>query len=247
MLEDGYTNRSIETKGLVMHTAFAVSTEGLPLGLLDQKIYARLPIDEEIKSIKETSHGNGVYIENKESIKWLESLKKNNNIDATKTRIVTVCDREADIYDFFELAAKINSAVLVRASQDRVVNKKSLYSKKNDQKLWSVVENFPCQGIIDVNVPAKDNHPKRTAKLELRFGSFTMNPSRNNIRNREEDLPNLPMYAIHVVEKFPPSGTDPLEWMLLTNISVNNFDEAIEKVRWYCLRWKIETFHKIRS
>ncbi len=33
--------------------------------------------------------------------------------------------------------------------------------------------------------------------------------------------------------------------MLLTNISVSTFDEALEKMKWYCLRWKIEIFHKV--
>ncbi len=29
------------------------------------------------------------------------------------------------------------------------------------------------------------------------------------------------------------------------NLSVNTFDEAVEKISWYCLRWKIEILHKI--
>ena len=77
-----------------MHTSFAVSLDGFPLGLFDQKIYSRLPIDEEIETIKAKSHCNGVYIEDKESIKWLESLNNTNkNIDTDKTQIITVCDR----------------------------------------------------------------------------------------------------------------------------------------------------------
>ena len=246
VLAGGYINKIIETKGLAMHTAFAVSPDGLPLGLLDQKIYSRLPIDEEIETIKAKSHGNGVCIEDKESIRWLESLNNTSkSVDMDKTQIITVCDREADMYDFFEFAASSNSLFLVRASQDRNVNKKSLYSKKNNQKLWNVVENFPCHGTIDIQVPAKDNNVKRTAQLEVKFGEFTMNPPRNNFRNKEENLPNLLIYAIYVVEKFPPPGIPALEWLLLTNIAINNFDEAVEKVRWYCLRWRIETFHKI--
>ena len=31
----------------------------------------------------------------------------------------------------------------------------------------------------------------------------------------------------------------------MTNLIVNDFDAALEKVRWYCLRWRIEVFHKI--
>jgi hypothetical protein len=241
---NGYTNKSISVKGLIMHTAFAVNQEGLPLGILDQKIYARS--NEELKSVEDKNDPHLMSIENKESIKWLNSLKNfTNNIDMVKTKIVTVCDREADIYDFFELADNLKSDILVRAAQDRVINKKTLHAKKDNQKLWDVIESLPCQGVIDVEVPVKNNQPKRTAHLEVRFGKFTMNPPKKNIRNKTENLSNLSIYAVYIVEKHFPEGTDPLEWMLLTNISINTFDEAIEKVRWYCLRWKIETFHKI--
>jgi len=88
-------------------------------------------VPEEIQQLKKTSHGNAVHIKDKESIKWLNALQ--NTINATNnsnTQIITVCDREADIYDFFELAQAQKSKVLVRAAQDREINKKSKYSKK---------------------------------------------------------------------------------------------------------------------
>lgn len=242
----GINVKNIESKGLIMHTAFAVSSNGLALGLLDQKIHSRPPISEEIKVLKKSSHNNAVCIEDKESMRWLNTLKE--TVKATNlstTQIVTVCDREADIYDFFELAKTQDTAVLVRAARDREINRKSKCSTKDKQKLWKVVENFHCSGKITVEIPGRDNKAGRTAHLDVRFGKFMMNPSRNNIRHKTETLANLPMYVIQVIEKNQPANTTPLEWMLLTNIVVNSFKEAIEKIKWYCLRWRIEVFHKI--
>lgn len=148
-------SKTKEAKGLVMHTAFVVSTEGLPVGLVDQKIHARAPLAEETKTYKKKSHYNCTLpIEDKESMKWLESLKKTNSLFKSKeTEVITICDREADIYDFFKLAHELNASVLVRGSnKDRVINKKSRCSEKNKQKLGEVVENFPCQGKIEVEV-----------------------------------------------------------------------------------------------
>ncbi len=231
-------------KGIMMHTALAVSTEGLVLGIVDQKVDSRELISKEEKKQRRHQLSN-IHIEDKESIRWLESLKKTNDmIDSTQTEVITVCDREADIYDFFELAHDLNSAVLVRASQDRDINKKSRFSS-DKQKLWKFVEGFPCVGEIEVEIPTRDNKPKRTAHLEVRFGKFMMNPSSKNIRYRTEELPNLPLYTVYVVEKNFSLEEKPLEWMLLTNLPVNTFDEAVEKVSWYCLRWKIEILHKI--
>lgn len=153
-----------------MHTALAVSTEGLVLGILDQKIYSRQLISEEEKRLK--SHRNNVHIEDKESMKWLESLKKTNNIiDLAQTEAITVCDREADMHDFFELAHNLNSAILVRARHNRNVNKKFMHTR-NKQKLWSFIQGLPCAGKVEVEIPARDNKQKRTAFLEIRFGKF---------------------------------------------------------------------------
>ena len=41
-----------------------------------------------------------------------------------------------------------------------------------------------------------------------------------------------------------PEGIEPLEWMLLTTMAVENFDEAVEKLGWYAKRWGIEVYHR---
>jgi hypothetical protein len=240
------TNKEVSSIGLIMHTSFAVTAEGLPLGILDQKVHAREPLPDEVKKIKKRSHNIAVPIEDKESIKWLESLKNSKNaMDGCKTKIVTVCDREADFYEFFELANKVGSPVLIRAKADRLINKISRYSETKRERLWESVQSGSCQGKIQVEIPARDNKPKRTAILELRFCSFTLNPPRNHLRHRTEKLPDLKLFAIYVTERHPPKGEDALEWMLLTDLSVGNFDQAVEKIRWYCFRWRIEVFHKV--
>lgn len=242
----------VECNGLIMHTTLATTVEGLPLGMLDQKVYSRESLPEEIKELKKQSHGNAVSIEQKESIRWLISLQESNKyFKPENTQVVTVCDREGDMYDLFELAHRIEAPVLIRASQDRTVNKTTKYTKKTDQRLWTVAKKFPCQGTIQVKVPPTNNKPSRIAALEVCFGTFTMNLPRNNFKNRKENLSkadtitDLKLTAVYVVEKNPPSKEDALEWMLLTNLPVNNFDQAVEKVRWYCIRWKIEVFHKV--
>ena len=47
------------------------------------------------------------------------------------------------------------------------------------------------------------------------------------------------------IERRAPSNQSPIFWVLLTNLEVQSVDQAIEKVRWYALRWNIELFHKI--
>src|SRR5215207_1237387 len=51
--------------------------------------------------------------------------------------------------------------------------------------------------------------------------------------------------VIHAVERDAPEGREPIVWKLLTSLPVKSLAEAIEKIAWYALRWKIEVFHKV--
>jgi hypothetical protein len=240
------TNATVLTFGVIMHTAFAVTTDGLPLGILDQKISARKPKTEEFQSRKKNGSGANIPTKDKESIRWLDALNKTHETAKNyEVQIVTVCDRESDFYDFLELAQTIGAPALVRAHNDRIINKSSCLAEEGHDRLWGYMQSLPIQGSIKVEIPARSQNPARTATLEIRLGSFKINSPRHSVRYKTEILPVLNLHAVYVVEKNPPQDEDPLEWMLLSNLPVTNFAEAIEKVRWYCLRWRIEVFHKI--
>lgn len=237
---------NFKSHGLVMHTTFAVTTEGLPLGLLDQKISSRALLDEDKKELKRRSHNTALPIEEKESIRWITSLENStNHLGLKNIKLITICDREADIYDLFEVACTNQSHFVVRASQNRKVNKKSTYSEKSGEKLWDLMSNVPCLGEIQIDIPARDDKAKRTANLEVKFSNFVMNPPKNHIKSKTRKLPNLKLSAVYVIEKYPSFNEEPISWMLLTNLSINNFEEAVDTISWYCLRWRIEIFHKI--
>jgi cytochrome c oxidase subunit IV len=103
--------------------------------------------------------------------------------------------------------------------------------------------------MIDIPKRSKTKHCKekeaRTAMVAVRFGSFTLNPPRNNVKHGTEQLPDIEMQAVYVMELDPPDGVESVEWMLLTNLPVMSYEEAYEKVLWYCLRWRIEMYFKV--
>ena len=51
--------------------------------------------------------------------------------------------------------------------------------------------------------------------------------------------------VIHAQERDAPEGSEAIDWKLITDLPVRSRAEAIEKLDWYALRWKIEEFHKI--
>jgi hypothetical protein len=234
------------SRGLVMHTCMALTTNGLPLGLLDLKITARENTNKE----KKRGANINLPIEEKESYRWLETLRKTHDLMGEK-QVVAVCDRESDIYDFFKLSKELNAPVLIRANPNRKVNRKSRYEQKDLTKLREFLLEKSESGSYQINVPRKAKSKQsperlgRNAVLTIRFAPFQMNPPRNHIKHKTEKLPDIEMNAIHVLEENPPEGEEAIEWMLLTNLSITSFEQAYEKVLWYGFRWRIEMFFKV--
>jgi hypothetical protein len=59
---------------------------------------------------------------------------------------------------------------------------------------------------------------------------------------RKSRWPSVWLWAVLVREVGDPAGIEPLEWMLLTTEPVADFAAAVEKRRWYALRWGMEVF-----
>ncbi|MFL9907828.1 transposase [Paraburkholderia sp. RL17-337-BIB-A] len=79
------------------------------------------------------------------------------------------------------------------------------------------------------------------ADLELRYQRMTVLPP----IAMQSRYPALPLSVIHARERDAPGTRAPIEWKLITDLPVSSRAQAVEKLDWYAMRWKIETFHKI--
>ena len=77
--------------------------------------------------------------------------------------------------------------------------------------------------------------------LEIKFRRITVQPP----IGKQKRYPSLELAVIHASERGAPKGRKPIEWKLITDLPVRGCAEAIEKINWYAMRWKIEVFHKI--
>jgi hypothetical protein len=210
-----------------------MTTQGMPLGLLTQDYFTR-PEDE-------PSHRpegcRNLPIEEKESCRWLQAFEQTLALTPPDVEVITVCDREADIYEMFALAQEQKTPLLVRASSDRVLLDDEV------KKLWPKVERQPTAGYLSVHIPGNDKRKARQATLSIRFTSVTLRPP---WRPNALKLPPVTLNAVLVREEDPAPDIDaPIEWLLLIDIPVTSFDEAHQVIAWYCCRWQIEVFHKV--
>lgn len=218
--------------GLIVHDTLTFNPEGTPLGLLDVQCWAR-----DAGDFGKKKRRHEVPIEDKESNKWLISFRKVAAAQrrCPETKLVSVGDREADIYELFELAFEEISAgpkLLVRASHDRLLG-------EGQGHLWEKVSGQEIAGIQEIQVLRRGNRPARVARLEVRFAQVTLNPPIS-----KPDLKELTLWAVLAREADAPEDAEPIEWMLLTTCPVTTFEEAIEKLAWYTVRWGIEVYHR---
>jgi hypothetical protein len=62
---------------------------------------------------------------------------------------------------------------------------------------------------------------------------------------KQKRYPTLTLTVIHAEERETPKNRKKIEWKLITDLPVQSRREAVEKLEWYAMRWKIEVFHKI--
>lgn len=217
--------------GLMLHSTLAFNRQGTPLGLLDVQCWAR-----DAKDFGKKKRRHSVPIEQKESYKWLVSFRKVAEAQkrCPKTTLVSVGDREADIYELFELALNdpTGPKLLIRAEQDRLL-------AEGQGHLWEKMARQELSGIQEIHVPRQKNRPSRVARLEVRFAEVTLKPPQ-----RKKGRNELTLWAVWAREAEEPAQGERIEWMLLTTVPVSTFEEAIEKLAWYTIRWGIEIFHK---
>ena len=154
------------------------------------------------------------------------------------TRLIHVCDREADIYEFFERAISTKQDVLVRIVHNR--------NTDEDLKVFDKLDMAEVAGNIIVDIPrdTRRNIPARTATLELRYITEKVRVPQN-LRDRYGSNHSLKLTFILVREIDAPARTEPITSFLGTTTLVNTAEDAAEKVRWYVQRWKIERFHYV--
>lgn len=219
-------------RGLVMHSTLAATPQGLPLGVLDQQMWVRPEAEKGAKRAKRRP------IAEKESHKWLTALRETISITPSEVRLVTIADREADIFEFLAEAEDLQAEYVIRAAQDRRV-------QGEVELLWAHLAKQELVGTVTIDVAARGTRAARQAELQVRVAHLTLQPPQREADDPGIWLEPLQLWALWLHEAAAPEGVEPLEWLLLTNVPIESWQDATERIGWYCLRFLIESWHKI--
>jgi hypothetical protein len=218
--------------GMLMHSSLAVTAEGLPLGLAAAKFWTRKKF-RGTKELKRKVNPTRVPIERKESVRWLDNLRQSIALLGQPERFIHVGDRESDIFELYCLTRDLGTHFLVRACVDRLAG-------DGDHTIADEMGTTSLKGLHHIEMRTDDGDVVKVA-LEVRFKRITVQPP----IGKQKRYPALELTVIHATERGAPKGRKAIEWKLITDLSVRGRAEAIEKINWYAMRWKIEMFHKI--
>src|SRR6266511_3740860 len=248
-----------ERQGFFAHSQYVVTPERLPLGVWGAMIYARDGGDEKAGRKEQP-------IELKESHRWLEGYRDACRMAelARETQVISVSDREGDIYEVFlewqkrREAGEVVAEWLIRSCQDRCLmpfeeTRAMTEGIEQPRKLRAAVEQGQVLGTIEFQVTkhvgskkvlgnrVKTFRQQRRVIQEIRAMEVVLKaPWR-----RAKALETVKIGVVSAREVDPPAGQDRIEWVLLTSLPVGNFEAAYEVIELYLARWEIEVFHRV--
>lgn len=224
-------------KGFFAHNHLLCDAQGLSLGLFGQQFWNR--------DAQYFGENRAMWaLKDKESVRWLKHFESFQSFFAQfpQHTAFDVCDREADFYELFAARRVDNVHLIVRSNKDKTLTNKA--------KLWATLDQEPFEGIhlADIYNP---KGKKVQIAFQIKFAPVEIPPTyrakRDHVPDDTSGCEAVPLYGI-VIEQVSPLlkwQEKPIKWRLLTTFPVIDIEQALQIIRFYSLRWRIEEFHYV--
>jgi hypothetical protein len=220
-------------KGLYAHNSLAVlpATREV-VGLMGQILHkrARVPKGESKKKRQERA--------DRESRLWKQAVSDLPPMPAGVV-VTDVSDRGSDISEYIWHEVQAGRQFIVRSQHNRKLvdeQGQALIDKLHDR-----LRGLTPMGQYRLRVPAEEGG-WREATIALAWERVHVLPPRQ-ARGQHGREP-IQVCGLIAREIDPPAGTEPVEWILLTNRAVASAQQAREVVEDYACRWMVEDYHK---
>jgi hypothetical protein len=228
-------------QGFFGHFCLAATSEGVPLGVLGLKTYARE------KKVKRTRSKSTKRPE-RESLRWAALALEVGPLLPDAMTAIHVMDSEADDYELFAALAGAGQDFVIRTAQNRNVE------EPDADKLFEALEGAEHRFKREVPLSerrakqrgrssSKRNQPRkqRTATLEIRTRSIEV---RRPQKCTSEVPKTLTLNYVHVREVNVPEGEEAVDWVLVTSQPIRTKGDVERIVDAYRARWLIEEFFR---
>ena len=243
-------DEELHTRGFWLHSTLAVDLswrtedsdqpELRMIGLFNQQAWARAPLAQEpLRDKRQTTKMQRRARENRESLRWGACLPEHPARDPNQR--IFVADRESDIYEAFERCQKGHTRFVIRLCQDRAIMTQES-DPEAPRRLRAAVESAPAGQRLTIDLPGGHGKKPRMAQVEIRAASVDIRaPQRPG---HSAGWSSYPLNVVAIQEINAPAGTEPVEWLLLTDLPADSALSCRRVVAIYRCRWLIEEFHK---
>jgi Transposase DNA-binding/Transposase Tn5 dimerisation domain len=221
--------------GFLLHSGLLVAAEGEEIfGLAGQTIHYRKAAPRKENSTQRLER-------ERESKVWGDVIDAVGR-PADGAELVHVLDRGADNFEVYCHCLKQETDWVVRVTQKG----RNILTPDDEQvPLKAYVDTLPVSGTYELFLRARPGQAARTAKLQVRHGALEVAaPAHRSsyVKRINPDPIEMHVVAVHEVDANP--GVEPIEWILLTSLVVEDFEDAWVIIGYYEKRWLIEEWHK---
>lgn len=220
-------------RGFLLHTALAVdpADSGTVLGLSYQKLFCRQPTPDRETFTERKKRS-------KESDVWRDTVRLTGS-PPENHRWVHVCDRYADNFEVMQACGQSHCHFLIRVAQNR---RAALGHEASVQTghLLMLARGLPAQGEKTLHVRRRPTRQPREARLLVAWSAVSIFPPWLERKTAEP----VRAWVVRVWEADSPPDEAPIEWVLLTDVPVDNTETAKTIAHWYSLRWLVEEYYK---
>ncbi|MGR6833999.1 IS4 family transposase [Aliivibrio wodanis] len=223
--ELGHTSCYQKATGFQAHSVLLFAQkEQQVVGLIEQHRWTRVLAN---KGQSETAPGR-TYKE-KESYKWERASRKTaERMGSAMSKVISVCDREADLIEYLTYKTENQQRFIVRSMQSRRI-------LESNDKLYKFGSALKSAGVRVVPVMQRGGRKAREATCDIRFAPITVQIPSNKRGNPVE------LYYVSCIEQGTTKG---LCWHILTSEPIITKKQAATILECYERRWLIEDFHK---
>ena len=236
--------------GYLGHNSLVVDPQqGAVLGLANQILHTRedVPKNEGVAAKRAR--------ESRESRLWLkgtEGLPDNR-------KVVDVCDRGSDTFEFLEHEANSGRTFVIRSRTDRVILLGHDDEEADRSSLHAYARTLPAEATsratvrVDEDVLRKRRAAKRRGssapiatyrEARLCLSAAPVRLVAPHVKRGEHGNDPLCVWIVRIWEPNPPPGCEAVEWLLLTNHPIHAPADMRRVQGWYEWRWVVEEYHK---
>lgn len=228
-----------DRSGFYDHTHLALTPERLCLGVVGSEQY-----DRAAETLGQSRARKALPIEQKESMRWLRGIRLASELQGQlpTTRVVSVADSEADIYELLVEVGKqaTPAAYVVRSYENRCTTERDATQPgQTFVKVRARMDAAPVRLQRTIALPQTPKRKARLAHLEIRTLAIELKPPRVH-----PDLPAVTTHFVLVREVGGPGDGTAVEWLLLSDLPLESDDDVLRIIDYYVARWTIEVYFR---